>query len=108
MEPWMIWNILFLCVFLPLFIAWQQQREANQFRALKIMRRKRKGQTIMSDSLRRFVGKECIVWVMGMSGGAVSGLVEAVEDNWLLVRSKGKTEMINVDFISRIQEKKKA
>ena len=107
MEPWMLWNILFLCVFLPLLIEWTQQRDANQFHALKIIRRKRKGQFIMSESLRRFIGKECVITVMSVQG-TVNGVVEAVEDNWLLLRGKNaqQPEMVNVEYISRIQERK--
>jgi len=103
-----IWICCFLPIFLAIAIAWMQQRQEYEFRMLKLWR-KRKGKTIMSESLKRFIGKECSITVMSL-GATVTGVVEAVEDNWLVVRGKktpDQPEMVNVEFVSRICECKK-
>ena len=47
-----------------------------------------------------------MVCLDGGFGGSLTGVLEALEDNWLSVRT-GKTgalELVNLDYVNRIQE----
>ena len=57
----------------------------------------------MNELIRRFVGKQCLVY--SENGNAVLGVVETVEGNWVSVQTKQGTELVNLDYISRIKEK---
>ena len=61
----------------------------------------------MSESLRYFVGKECVITVAGANIQRLTGVVTAVEGNWMTMQDKGNTAlMLNADFIVYIGEKK--
>lgn len=57
----------------------------------------------MNELVRRFVGKQCTIY--SENGNTVQGTVEAVEGNWVSVKTKAGTELVNLDYISRIKEK---
>ena len=107
MDDFPIW----LCCFLPLFIViwmeYENLRKEKQRRILGLIQKNRKrGLEIMSEAFKKFIGKECIITTMNSS---VVGVVEETLDNWILIRKgKGADDMINVDYIIRIQENKKS
>ena len=59
----------------------------------------------MSEIVKNFIGKECIITTMNES---VTGVIKAVEDNWIVVLPAGNniigTEIIKIDYVSRIRE----
>lgn len=89
-----------------LLTQYQTQKREKQRHILKAIKvHKRKGGIDMSEIIKRFIGKECFITTMNEN---VMGMVETVEDNWVIVSSIGnKTggiEIINIDYISRIRE----
>lgn len=93
---------LYLCAFLLLVIAltsWRQQRIRNTIRRRRRTRRNHK----MNELIQRFLGKTCTIY-MGSFGGDLVGTIEAVEGNWVSVRTKKTTELINLDYICRLRE----
>jgi ferredoxin-fold anticodon binding domain-containing protein len=56
----------------------------------------------MGEAVKKLIGKECII-TTGV-GSSVVGIIESVEDSWVVLRSKGNLEMINLDYVSRIRE----
>ena len=99
---------IWICIFLPMFIVlvssiYETQRMEKQRHILKKIIRK-EGRIIMSEMIKAFVGKECSVNTMN---GAVTGTIEAVEENWIVLRSRRKAggkELINADYVSHIKE----
>ena len=57
----------------------------------------------MSEQMQQFIGKECLIYTLNAQ---VTGTVEAVEGNWLAVRTadSAQADLINLDYISRIRE----
>jgi hypothetical protein len=58
----------------------------------------------MNEAIKSFIGKECIITMMNAT---ITGVVESVEDNWITVHStkkSGSNEIINIDYINRIQK----
>ena len=58
----------------------------------------------MSELIKNYIGKECVVYISNGSN-AVSGIVSKVEEGWIEVKKQNEqTELLNIDYISRIQE----
>ena len=56
----------------------------------------------MNELIKTFIGKNVII--SGYSSG-VEGTITKIEDNWIEVEDrKGKKQLVNCDFVSRIQE----
>lgn len=95
---------LWICIFLPLFLmlveSGQHRRVMNQKRA---RRRRKERNAVMNEIIQRCLGKQCIIY-MGGIGGDLTGVVEAVEGNWLSLRTSKTVETVNLDYISRIRE----
>lgn len=66
----------------------------------KIMRKKLRGD-YMSDMIKSFIGKECIIYTLQ---GQVSGIIDTMEDNWITVKRMDSVEIINIEYINRIRE----
>ena len=59
----------------------------------------------MHELLEKYVGKECTVYTL--DGNYVNGTVDSLKDGWLSLSTKqGSTEVLNLDYIIRIREKK--
>ena len=101
MEP-AVW-IALLAVFLLLFAG--RRRLRNQ-RRRRDRRRRKENRFDMNEMIRQLVGKRCVVCLDGGFGGSLTGVLEAVEDNWLSVRTgkSGALELVNLDYVNRIQE----
>lgn len=57
----------------------------------------------MNELVKGYIGKEVIVWAGSSSG--VTGTITKIEDNWVEVEDKnGNKQILNTDYISRIQE----
>jgi len=55
----------------------------------------------MNESVRQFIGKNCLIYAYN---NQLIGTVVSVEDNWLTIRTKTGSELVNLDYISRIRE----
>ncbi len=65
--------------------------------------KRRKGENAMNELVKSYIGKEVIVWA-GTSSGVV-GTAARIEENWLEIEDKdGNKQILNTDYISRIQE----
>ena len=96
-----VW-IAFLAVFLLLFAG-------RRFRARlrrRDRRRRKESRVSMNEMIRQLLGRRCVVCLDGGFGGSLTGVLEALEDNWLSVRTgkSGVLELVNLDYVNRIQE----
>lgn len=58
----------------------------------------------MNELIQRFLGKNCMIHLN--SGSTVEGTVETLEGNWISVHTKKDDQLINLDYICRMIEKK--
>ena len=77
----------------------------------RIIQRKREGRKgkMPTELLQEFIGKRCTVVMLG-DISVSTGVITAVEGNWIRVEYKNTAKLINGDMISRIEilpEKKK-
>ncbi len=90
-----------IALWLIIFVTNQQKK--NIRRVSRAIRRKR-GRLPMNELIQRFIGKQCQVF--SENGNCVQGVVETVEGNWVSVQTKQGAELVNLDYVSRIKEKK--
>ena len=100
MNYWYLWFIIIICVLLPAARA-RKLRQARIARKNRIKRQK--GDHIMNELIKNYIGKEVIVYASSTSG--VTGTVTKIEDNWVELEDKnGQKQIVNTDYVSRIQE----
>lgn len=56
------------------------------------------------ELVKKFIGKKCIF--SGDVGGlsVPTGVLISVEENWVEIEAKGKTQLVNLDYVSKIEE----
>lgn len=94
---------IYISIFLPLLVILLEQEQTNaQMRTIQIIKRKaRKEGTSMNESVKQFIGKSCMIYTYNAQ---LTGMVVSVEDNWLTIKTKTGTELVNLDYINRIRE----
>lgn len=80
---------------------WETRRFEIHRQLIK-KRKMRGGLKNMNNVIQNFIGKECLIYNYDSQ---VSGTIERLEDNWLVVNVNGRSEIHNLDFIKRICEK---
>lgn len=99
MEIWWLWIIVFLLFLMPILT---ERRQQDIRRIIK--KRRQKGLTNMSELIKNYIDKECILYLSGGSS-AVQGIIRKAQDGWLEIeKQNGQTELLSLDYISRIQE----
>lgn len=99
-----IWALpIIVAIILFMWIKQQQRITAAQH----ILKSKRKGgnNTIMKELAKQFIGKECIIYTITSNDGNVHGVIKEVGDGGMIIERKiGESEIINLDFVTRIRE----
>ncbi|MDA3850843.1 MAG: hypothetical protein PF447_06190 [Spirochaetaceae bacterium] len=96
MEPF-IWILVYLPI-IAIFIHWSMKKDLLQ------KRKRYKEKKVMGNELiQALLGKECTVstGTFGTTFGRVT--VIEVRENWIKVEKKGKTDLINVEYITNIK-----
>lgn len=58
----------------------------------------------MSEMIKRYLGKDCIIYCGNSFSESVSGIIEEVTDEWVCVTSKEGNQIVKIEYISRIRE----
>lgn len=99
--------VVIWCSLLLVWLLWQTKRHrAAVMMQLRRLRKKRleKENFTMSSVMDRFLGKDCLIY-FSMGSGQVSGVIESVEDNWLVIRTlAGQTDVVSLDYVNRVRE----
>lgn len=94
--------IIILILILICFSSGRRTRAARNVMEMK-KRHKNGGTKEMLELAKRFIGKDCIIYTMDVTHHA-EGVILEVLDGALLIENKGKTEAINLDYVTRIRE----
>lgn len=93
-----------ICIFLPIFIFYIvsliKKKELQKCIINKI-KNKKEGGIEMNEIIKNFIGKECLIYTFQTQ---ISGVIESLENNWISVRTESSSEIVNIDYISRIRE----
>ena len=100
--PTTVWIAIYLLIIMMFIIILPQNKRIILSQRL----RKRKGLKKMSNELiKSYIGKVCNITTGSLGPSFVKVTIVEVVDNWIKVESKGKTDLINADFIQNIKIK---
>ena len=95
---WYVWYLLLIVIF-AVYV--QHRRRMQQMIHKHMMRKNRKEENIMNELIKTYIGKRVIIYT-GFS--TVDGTLTKIEDGWAEIEKKNGNELINLEYISRIQE----
>lgn len=102
METFLPLLIILFLVILPLLA---RRRRAAAVRQFLNRKKQNKENTEMKELAKRLIGEECIIYTITSDSGSIQGVLKEVEDGGLVIEKKtGETEIINLDFVTRIRE----
>lgn len=94
--------ILLLLLLLYLFLEHRKEQQTSIRRILQ-HKHSKKERIHMQELAKQFIGKECLVYVMG-SSSVVQGFLREVNESGLLVERDHSMQAVNLDYVIRIQE----
>jgi hypothetical protein len=91
-----IWIIL-VAVFLLLYNDERQKKNRHILVKSKMSKEIR----TMSEIIKDFIGKECVISTMNTD---VVGVIESVQENWVRTQTPAGSQIVNIDYVSSIRE----
>ncbi|WP_312643683.1 hypothetical protein [Hydrogenoanaerobacterium sp.] len=67
-------------------------------------KRKRRMATMTNELIRKYIGKTCLIST-GSFGSSVSGEILDVVENWIEVKTKKGSQLLNADYVTNIMPK---
>lgn len=58
----------------------------------------------MKTLAEQFIGKDCLIYTIPSNDVIVKGIITQVTDNGITVDYNGKTEAVNLEYVTRIRE----
>ncbi len=94
--------------YFPIFFLWfiilsSQRRRHKIVYMQQILKQTRKENTKMFELAKRFIGKECTIYVLD---NQFRGTVTEVTDSAILIEKNGCVEVLNLNYVIRIKENK--
>ena len=69
------------------------------------LKRKKGGKVQMTELVKKFIGKEVIIYTMNSSSEQISGTIGEISGDWITVENMtGGQEIINLEYVTRIRE----
>lgn len=100
---WEIIGLLSSCILIvAVCVALYLKHCAKKRRRLawKLKKHRKRRQEAMNELLQQYVGQEFILYTMDAQ---VTGTIESVDGNWVAVKTKTNTDLLNTDYIIRIR-----
>lgn len=89
-------------IMLVMILIWiYEKRNKECIAAVRLRNQKVEGDK-MEAMAKQFVGKTCLVTIFG--GSTVKGILREVQEHALLLEKKGKPQIINLEFVTCIEE----
>ena len=101
METFLPLLIILFLVILPLFARRKRAAAVRQFLNRK---KQNKESNEMKELAKRLIGEDCIIYTITSESGSIQGVLKEVEDGGLVIETTGETEIVNLDFVTRIRE----
>lgn len=59
----------------------------------------------MNEYIKKFIGKECIIYTIMSESGNIQGTINELNENWILITDlTGNEQIVNAEYITRIRE----
>lgn len=102
METFLPLLIILFLVILPLFARRKRAAAVRQFLNRK---KQNKESNEMKELAKRLIGEDSIIYTITSESGSIQGVLKEVEDGGLVIeKTTGETEIVNLDFVTRIRE----
>ena len=99
METFLPLLIILFLVILPLLARRKRAAAVRQFLNRK---KQNKENNEMKELAKRLIGEDCTIT---SESGSIQGVLKEVEDGGLVIeKTTGETEIVNLDFVTRIRE----
>ena len=103
METFLPLLIILFLVILPLLA--RRKRAAAAVRQFLNRKKQNKENNEMKELAKRLIGEDCIIYTITSESGSIQGVLKEVEDGGLVIeKTTGETEIVNLDFVTRIRE----
>ena len=98
--------LILLAVFLLVIIPWiTRRRKLAAVRHILNQKKQNKENREMKELAKRLIGEDCIIYTITSESGSIQGVLKEVEDGGLIIeKTTGETEIVNLDFVTRIRE----
>lgn len=93
---------LFLLVIIPQIT---RRRRIAAIRHILNQKMQKKENGVMKELAKRFIGEDCIIYIITSNDGSVHGLIKEIDDGGMVIEKKsGELGIINLDFVTRIRQ----
>ncbi len=91
-------------IFLMLFIILIIQKRNDILVVIRKHLRKKRGKTVMTALIEKYIGKECLIYTC-TSSTQITGVIKSCNEGWLEIEnSNGQSDLVNCEYITRIRE----
>ena len=97
-TPLIVTTISLLTILLLNFYSRRTKKKALE---QIIQKRKTGGNTEMKNLATKYLNNTCVIYLF--DGNTHKGIIKEVTDNGILLQKTAKTELLNIDFITRIK-----
>ncbi len=102
METFLPLLIILFLVILPLLA---RRKRAAAIRQFLNRKKQNKESNEMKELAKRLIGEDCIIYTITSESGSIQDVLKEVEDGGLVIKkATGETEIVNLDFVTRIRE----
>ena len=83
----------------------RRRRRLAAVRHILNQKKQNKENSEMKELAKRLIGEDCIIYTITSESGSIQGVLKEVEDGGLVIeKTTGETEIVNLDFVTRIRE----
>lgn len=99
--------LVIIAVLIIFFCIRRRRRTAAVAWQILNQRKQNKENVVMKELAKQFIGEECIIYTIASNDGSIQGVIKEIEDGGMVIeRSYGGREIVNLDFVTRIRERK--
>lgn len=99
-----LYSVYFLFIII-IILAMSAKRRRTAAAVHMKLKRKKGGKIQMTELVKKFIGKEVIIYTMNSSAEQISGTIGEISGDWITVENmNGGQEIINLEYVTRIRE----
>ena len=99
-----LYSVYFLFIIIIILVMSAKRRRTAAAVHMKL-KRKKGGKIQMTELVKKFIGKEVIIYTMNSSAEQISGTIGEISGDWITVENmNGGQEIINLEYVTRIRE----
>ena len=99
--------LVIIAVLIIFFCIRRRRRTAAVAWQILNQRKQNKENVVMKELAKQFIGEECIIYTIASNDGSIQGVIKEIDDGGMVIeRNSGEREIVNLDFVTRIRERK--